>query len=380
MINPATAKAAAAVTATTIDVVSKAASVLSNMQPGSLVEYTQATRVEPLVLLDDSLRYEPFIGDCLQLATSVFSGYYLQAVALLANVGRVNVLGTLDRLNPSRSVAFNAGQAALGSGKLLAMESYQDGLPWAQGTTMAPGLEAQTDTVDASAGVTGATFGKDTISRVEEASNLVTGKALEVVLQDGDAKITVPVIVRLAVLAVDPSTMAHTLALGEGQLSWKERWHGFRSGRLRFWKDLVLMQDLVELHRKNLLRDKSGFYQETLKRRQNNGTAALFSGGKGSIAGDSSILILSSQTQTAAERELTQQFRSPKTRDDVFKKTGAMLMFIINKEWDTLTIYHRGIAVPTELTLKELKTAARGNGPDVGEILKAYQLGNSPSL
>ena len=43
-------------------------------------------------------------------------------------------------------------------------------------------------------------------------------------------------------------------------------------------------------------------------------------------------------------------------------------------------IYHRGIEHPTRLTIKELKSSGKGNGPDIAEILKAYQLGRAPGV
>jgi hypothetical protein len=45
-----------------------------------------------------------------------------------------------------------------------------------------------------------------------------------------------------------------------------------------------------------------------------------------------------------------------------------------------VTIYHRSLEIPTQVSIKELKTANKGSGPDVAEILKAYQLGNAPTI
>ena len=64
----------------------------------------------------------------------------------------------------------------------------------------------------------------------------------------------------------------------------------------------------------------------------------------------------------------------------MFENTLTMIVMVIDTEWEQLTIYHRGIEEPTELAVKELKSLNRGTGPDVGEILKAYQLGNSPQF
>ena len=57
-----------------------------------------------------------------------------------------------------------------------------------------------------------------------------------------------------------------------------------------------------------------------------------------------------------------------------------MLLFVVDTEWEMVKIYHRGIEHPTRLTIKELKSAGKGNGPDIAEILKAYQLGRAPGV
>ena len=57
----------------------------------------------------------------------------------------------------------------------------------------------------------------------------------------------------------------------------------------------------------------------------------------------------------------------------------TMLIFVVDTEEEMVNIYHRGFKTFTRLHLKELKSSAKGAGPDIGEILKAYQLGRAPS-
>ena len=77
---------------------------ITRMGSKSLIEYTQSTRVEPIVLLDTSCIHLPYIEDVLKVVNSLFAAYYLQAVAISVNVGRVDTVRLLDRLNPNRSV------------------------------------------------------------------------------------------------------------------------------------------------------------------------------------------------------------------------------------------------------------------------------------
>ena len=54
-----------------------------------------------------------------------------------------------------------------------------------------------------------------------------------------------------------------------------------------------------------------------------------------------------------------------------------MFIVVVNKTWDNVTFYIRGLASGSTLGFRDLKAAAKGTGPDIGEILKAYQLGNN---
>ena len=82
----------------------KLTEVMRNSTSDSLIEYTKPTRVEPLVLMDARVTKLDVAPDIMQSLTSLFSGYYLQAVALSVNVGRVDVVKLLDKLNPDSPI------------------------------------------------------------------------------------------------------------------------------------------------------------------------------------------------------------------------------------------------------------------------------------
>lgn len=69
----------------------------------SLVEYTQGARVEPLTIIGADCVNVDFIADVMQSMQTLFSGYYLQAVAMSTQINGVSVTKHLDRLNPNRN-------------------------------------------------------------------------------------------------------------------------------------------------------------------------------------------------------------------------------------------------------------------------------------
>lgn len=355
----------AAVTA--LDLVGKLPDLMRAAKSDSIIEYTKPTRVEPLTIIEDRIKLLPYAHDLMQTLTTIYAGYYLQAVGISVNVGKIDVIRLLDKLNPERS-PFDSTMGT--AGYMMSTESYQHALP-RPGKT--PSLEAAPQTPQSAGG-----FGRDQVLKLQENTNLSVGKLLEVQVESCGHKATFPISLRLIVNNADEATLAHTLAIGSKDISMKARWHGMRSGQLKYIEDGVFCQDLIDEHRKALMRD-TGFYAATLARRNKNVLSAIVSG-QPSVATASNIVVISKDLQKKLEGQIGGRLSDFATRERIFKNTYVMLMVVVDPEWGHVTIYHRSLERPTELTDKELKSASKAAGPDIAEILKAYQLGNSPSF
>lgn len=423
MLNMTAAKAAGVAALQFVLGVAKGVLRSNSVRTDSLVRFTRATRVEPIALVDQRLVHLPYMGDVMQTMSSIFIGYYLQAVSLAVNVGRINVIRLLDSLNPHRDVAdasaaFLTDSLAGKTPKFLSTESYMFGLPSLESleTDLERDLFAEAaarkkqqdekNMKDALHYIADSKVGKyvqnqghgdvgkavnpndlkgfvnneDKLQKlVTEATNLSVGKLIEVTIEDGDKKATFPIMVRVISTIVNGPTLVHILS---DQSRWyataKERFHMWRAGQLEFVRDLVLCQDLIDEHRRALLNDKSGAYKEILERRAGNAVASTMTGTP-SVATASNIVVLSKQSAKEIEQATGGRFTDVKFRNRLFDRSYVMLMAVIDPEWEQITIYHRGIALPTEMMLKELKATNKGTGPDISEILKAYQLGQSPS-
>jgi hypothetical protein len=343
------------------------------MKADSLVEYTKVARVEPIVLIDTDCLYVESLPDIQQSLLSIFAGYYLQAIAISTNIGKINVIRHLDRLNPNR----NVGDSATSTGFLLAEESYKDKLPTfgqeSIGTIVADYEKA--DETDLSSG----TNIRDASKELKELSNLSVGKMFNVEITDGTAKATLPIAIRLMASSLPSASITHILSVDSQDNSLKERYHAWKAGRIEFIKDLVFCQDLIDAHRKELMTDKDGIYSSLIARNRSNQISSIVSMNP-SIATASNIVIMSDTTADKLEATINGKLRDFKTREAVMKKTSLMLMVIIEKQWNRITIYTRSLNLPMELSASDIKTASKGNGPDISEIIKAYSLGMPPTL
>ena len=376
------------VASTGIAAMQQAAKMLAGVQEGSdsLVGYTSAARVEPLLLIDSSLLFVPELGDIQQSLLAQFSGYYLQAAALSMNVGEVQVVKALEKLNPSRDGKATIAGHVLGlenfsdNGKdvdvvALGMESYRSfehrlPVPGDRRNREEAVIAMEAESVDGA---------KDLNAELRQLTNLSVGKMLNVKVSDGKNTVVIPVSVRLMANSITPKSLIHILSAGSKDVSFSERIHQWRSGEIEFFRDLILCEDLIQAHKQHLKDDKDGIYTSILSRRSNNAVASLVSGNY-SVATASNLLVISNETKMQAEVELGVRLSDPKSRQKVFEKTYLMIMAVVDTERDRVTFYHRGIPDATELRYADLKAANKGSGPDIGDILAAYRLGSAPTL
>ena len=359
------------VTDTGLSMIRRITDLWAGAKADSLIDYTRVARVEPITLIDNDLMFWEELTEVQQSLLSIMAGYYLQAMAISVNVGRVEVMRHLDKLNPSRSV-IDSGVDSLGW--VMATESYQHRLPSYDGSiAMEAERDKRRDFESSSA------FSKESLSQVQkEISNLSVGKMLSVSISDEGHTAEIPVNIRLIATALASDSLVHILSVGNQDTSVKERYHAWRGGRLEFIRDLVLCQDLIDAHTNNLM-SADQVYANMVKRRQGNRLSTLVSGNP-SIATASNIAVISSTSAQQLELNVNGNLADFKTRQKIFQSTYLMLLVVVEKEWGQVTIYHRGIPQPTKLSVRDLKSANKGSGPDVGEILKAYRLGNAPSL
>lgn len=353
---------------TTLSAVGKVPEWLRSARSGgSLIEYTRVTRAEPITMVDSTIAHVSAVPSILQSACAIFAGYYLSAVALSVNVGKIDVVRLLEKVNPSRSPAENLGMMA---GDMLTEESYSYGLP-----KLVFSKEDGTMTVDGPA----ATLDRDVGQTVYGASSLATGMFINVHIESEGQKATIPVQIRLNTNIMQPQIMSNIMTHAHKNRTAKERYHAWRAGELEFLKDIILCTDIIDEHRYTLMKDRSGVYQSISDRASKNKLAALLSANP-SVATASNILVMSNLTQQKIEADLHGRLNSNSVREVIFKNTYIMLMFIVSVEDEMVTIYHRGISTPSRMSFKDVELLNNKKGSDVGEILKAYRLGSAPTF
>ena len=399
---------------------------------GSLVEATQTMRVQPLCVIDHTLSTSPILEPLNQNLLNLFSAYYLQAVARDNVIGKVSVFRRLDKLNPNRSKA----ESILNNAAVIlnGMEGYYDTtLPCLPKLTNShvereaiksateslvysmeavhvgegPAILGATDTTTTAEEAPAKQNGwqrigqsivddingvdKDGKPKNEKASalssgdtkeltQLAVGKILNVTFTENGGSLTIPVAVRLMTSLMLPNALVRLLNFGsrERDLTLKERWHAYKSGKIEFWRDFILAKDLKKQRVKDITADKDRVYQKIQARLLDNAAAGAMSANP-SLANMSNIIVINKPTLQELESVLGGKFSNFNLRERVFNNTGIMLFAVVDNDSQRVKIYHQSIEECTDVSFNEINRGSKKD-TDITDLLNVFLQGGAPRL
>ena len=197
---------------------------------------------------------------------------------------------------------------------------------------------------------------------------------------DGKTKtVNVPVSVRLSPAMLNEESLTHIFTHRKMDVGMVERYHSWRAGRISFIRDMIFCQDLINEYRRAAIKDKTGTLNEIVRRVNNNRTYGLLTKNP-SLATASNIYILSKETAGAIEAKVGYRFKDPKGREKILENTYAMIVAVVDPEWEQVTFYFNGIAYPSTLSVRAMKSDGKNKGPDVGDIMRSLLEGKAPSF
>ena len=403
----------------TIELLQKYPKLARSTASNSMTQYTKSTRSEPITMIDSTLSSMEELPDLMMTLTSIYAAMYAQSFSIAINqeIGDIKVLQTLDQINPNRSKM--EGVLALASGFSVGAESMQLKLPDYRNPTVSTESVISFEANGPKVNITGKNRGihgaltngvntgkwvttkddknKETSKWVEPEfdkashsadidavskfmSNMSTGILFEVSVDADGRSVTIPISVRLLANKMASDIMVSLFTAAVKNRTAKERYREWRAGGLSFWNDVILCKDILRENRKNLIKDSSGMFSEVLRRKSSNQIVGALSGNP-SISQISNILIVSDDTVNQFERESGKKIKNSGTRDLIFNNTQTLILAVVNRTRETVTLYYHDISVPTTVTYRDLKSSGgKGGTPDVMEIIKAFQMGNGINL
>lgn len=363
-------------------VVSKMAGLWRQGNSESIIEVSRNTRNEFLTIIDSEIAHLPYANDIMQSCLQLVTGYMLSAISTLVEVDGINDQEILGQINTRRDPI----EALLGTGasayKFVGTENWGIGLPnpAESGTLLVNqikrglGREAADDDARDERGFA---HGRSTQADLRELANLSVGKSFEVTFAaNGNVK-TVNMQTRLMVSDVDDATMMGILRSGSNNNTMAERYIRVKAGSLHWFYDLILLNDLIDEARKTRITDKSKYYQHILRKRSGNFLSGLLTL-RPSVNNASAIFGITSKRAEELALELGSDLDNFATRERLFKATYAMIIFVVDPQWEMVTFYHRGIDQYSRVSVDALKRANKKGGTEVEDVLRAYTAGAAP--
>ena len=367
-------------------------SAIANVSATSLADLSKLAEVEAITVIDNSLTVYDSTTDVLKYLNSLLAGWYLSSAAILTDTGRIKTVQLLERLNPAKSPSFAVANSILSAG-VASMASSEievgtDVKPLSFLPTTSTSLEAATNLPSTgSAKVSGdkdtertTKFGASNAADLTTVQNLSVGQRVTLSLSDGKASKDISVGIRLITVPVQYNLLKTIMGWSEKDNRLKSRISAWRAGELSFWRDLVLMRDIFTERRRLLMNDKSDLLTSMLGRQRNSMIHSVMTLTP-SVGTMSSMMVISSDSVRQIEREvLNGRLSNFATRQRVMAATGLMVLAVVDPMSELVTVYVHTQALPSEFSIKQMKSASKGGSSDLGEIIKLMNQNQMPNF
>ena len=407
----------------------------NTFNPSSLSNMVKQTNVEPFCVISKDCVNLEYITDINSTLLNMFSAYYLQAVSTITRLDDVRIKKVLDAVGTNtrvtlESVSLDTGvlKFKLPNSANLSLESAINNKLGAP-TNMSSGFSEDSQeyyntsnlaigkiievTICVDGGVRifnktkTSTTNDNGISNYFEGNEIIPDNATvtkrdsttkgteQQIVKNDDILVTIPIHVRLLVNVVGPKTIDSLLVRHKEDISFDERWYSWRSGRISFWKDLVMCQDLIRERKRQAL-DSDGDVVNKIDARVRNAIVQKVAkmsiktySGKATEIKDtdtmsfgvaSNLYVITAAEASRIEYHLHGKLSDTKTRNKLFGNGYAMILAVIDPDRERVKFYINGVDGYTDLSVREIKSMSKNKGPDINDMLKMLQMGMSPTF
>ncbi len=353
--------------------------------PVSLADISKIARVEPITLISSNLTGTKELYNILHGVLNIYAAFYLQAIHILsAQLADVRILKILDKTNPDRDMKtlLTSGYTAYENLniKTLSLENCKFKLPMIATDKPSFAMESIFDE-DANNVLASSTQKLETFEKLGSA----VGKVMEVkfTVRGNDSKnsdeITIPVVVKLDNMVIPADVIDQILTANADEITLGSRFKDALAGRIGFIKDFILCSDLIKSQKKTMIKDPTGYYNQLMKRINNSRMYSALSGNI-SLAGVSSIVVISEEDESFVQKQIGGKLTNEHTREIIFNNTSAMCIVVVDKEWERVSIYIKDIDGFSQNSFDAFKSMSDKGNNNIADIIKAFSLNNAPSF
>jgi hypothetical protein len=91
-------------------------------------------------------------------------------------------------------------------------------------------------------------------------------------------------------------------------------------------------------------------------------------------------VVISEEQRATLERELNIKLSTLAGRKVLEQNSGIMLLVVVDRNFEQVDIFHRGIEGSPELSFIAIKYVSKNTGPDVMKIFEMYKSMKAPTF
>lgn len=355
----------------------------------SVADISKIARIEPITLISSNLSGVKELYFILHGILNIYAAYYLQAISILSTqLNDVRILKILDKTNPDRDlktlltsghIAYEQMSHTTASIETLSLANSKFKLPSAKATK--PAFESLFEDTSNEPPLSSSIQRLDTFEKLGVAIGKVLELRFSVKPETGsdNTEVSLPVVVKLDNMIIPSDVITNITVSNKDEITLGSRFKDAITGRISFIKDFILASDLIKAQKKSMIKDPTGYYSQMLKRLNNSKLYSALSGNI-SLAGVSSIVIISEEEEDAIQRQIGGKLSNATTRKIVFDNISAMMIVVVDKSWERVSIYVKDIDGFSQSSFDSFKPMASKEGAMIQDLLKAFTLNSPPSF
>ena len=362
-----------------VDVISLKEDIEGALKGQALTDVNKGAVVAPSCIYTRDLTGFEYIDTLQSVALDLFTSYYLMAVDVVARVDSVVINRVLGDVNPDVGLEnYNTPLDMLSELPMPSMEARYRPSKQRRSNKVnkhGKGRSRGAQTLTRAKGKVSKDYNKDNITAL---GKMVT-VGIEVKRGKKVEKIEVETLIKIINVPMAAGVLAPRLALGRKDHDADERWEAYKLGKISFWNQLVWNDDIIK-EEERISRHPDATVLNKIKERHRAGMLRAVRG-KGKAYGvGSNIVITTTETIRQVELMSKQYIDRGDFLQNMFESMGFMILMVVDKEEEMVSIHIKGISKGSVHTLKSLKKKSGKDDLNIMSMLRDLQQANTPII
>jgi hypothetical protein len=348
----------------------------------SLPAYLKRAVVESKVYVTKDAAMEECINDLLFCINGQYAGWVMAALAMNQFVGGTKVRDILETV---ATEAYNKAPAFKDTSELIAgLNTFRnvEAPNIYSGAKMAINPVIPNDPNDKESDVPMHGAAGSKVVELPKDYRLVSGIIVDVNFAIGQVKggISVPVAVRLLPTVVSSEVAKQFFATNFHLDTWM-RWFKVTTGEIKFWRDFMFEMDKLDERVKAIKKDKTGVLEDMIDRQQNSLSSYVLK----ILGWRQNRQNIASTVHVFTKYEFDQfchdthcNFNNASDRLKYFRKTMAMMVAVIDSEYNTVDMYYAGVGQKARYQFSQLQNFTKPNQYDLTSVMRAFANTQAP--